>query len=384
MLPALRAIAAEAEVSAEHADTARSVVPAAAALPDCQPAARFDALVGALVRATCDARDHAAELRLARLWLVSTEERAADARLAAWRAVLTALDHAATGASARVAALAAIRDQALAADADLRDRLAEEGASPAAIRAALDGIAGVLLRIADELDEPPGPVAADLARRRRARGVRASAPLSFLERNRAGIEELWRREAAAWYAARHVDRHGVPPPDGWWIADPSEAAGGHLAPDHADLFDVADHAAFYDEMEARFRTEQGLPARGGGWVSQASLARAVAAALPGAEVLSEARPAWAGSQRLDIHVPALDLVVEYQGEQHFLPLEHWGGEAGLAARRELDERKRDACARAGVRLVEWRYDQPISVGAVRARLLAAGVPVPAAPADQPP
>ena len=51
-----------------------------------------------------------------------------------------------------------------------------------------------------------------------------------------------------------------------------------------------------------------------------------------------------------------------------MALEHWGGEAGLAARRELDERKRDACLRAGVRLVEWRYDESVSVEAVRARL----------------
>ena len=50
-----------------------------------------------------------------------------------------------------------------------------------------------------------------------------------------------------------------------------------------------------------------------------------------------------------------------------------GAEAGLAHRSELDERKRDerkrdACLRAGIRLVEWRYDEPVSVGAVRGRL----------------
>jgi len=37
-----------------------------------------------------------------------------------------------------------------------------------------------------------------------------------------------------------------------------------------------------------------------------------------------------------------------------------GAEAGLAHRSELEERKRDACLRAGIRLVEWRYDEPVS------------------------
>jgi hypothetical protein len=126
-------------------------------------------------------------------------------------------------------------------------------------------------------------------------------------------------------------------------------------------------------MEARFRSEHELPGRGEGRVSEASLARAVEEALPGSQLVREARPAWLGSQRLDIFLPALDLAIEYQGEQHYLPLEHWGGEAGLLARRDLDERKREACLRAGIRLVEWRYDEPISAARVRARLEAVGV-----------
>ena len=122
-------------------------------------------------------------------------------------------------------------------------------------------------------------------------------------------------------------------------------------------------------METRYREEAGLPARGEGWVSERHLVGCVETALPGVEVVRQARPAWlGGGQSLDIFLPSLDLAIEYQGEQHYVALGHWGGEAGLAERRELDERKRDACLRAGVRLVEWRYDEPVSVDAVRRRL----------------
>jgi hypothetical protein len=122
-------------------------------------------------------------------------------------------------------------------------------------------------------------------------------------------------------------------------------------------------------MEARYRAELDLPARGEGWVSEIHLVRCVEAVLPGVEIVRQARPPWLDArQSLDVFIPSLELAIEYQGEQHYLALDHWGGEAGLADRRELDERKRDACLRAGIRLIEWRYDEPVSVGAVRARL----------------
>lgn len=44
---------------------------------------------------------------------------------------------------------------------------------------------------------------------------------------------------------------------------------------------------------------------------------------------------------------------------------HWGGEEGLAKRRPNDARKRLLCQKLGYRLVELRYDQPITEDAVR-------------------
>ena len=52
-----------------------------------------------------------------------------------------------------------------------------------------------------------------------------------------------------------------------------------------------------------------------------------------------------------VFVPALKLAIEYQGEQHYLPLEHWGGEQGLKDRQAMDKTKRLACQEADIRLL---------------------------------
>jgi hypothetical protein len=198
-----------------------------------------------------------------------------------------------------------------------------------------------------------------------------SASPTFRQKHPEGLAAVWMRDGRAWWRERFGAKFGVEPPPGWWVDDPASPMGGRVAADRRaeDWFDAADEAAFAAEMEARYRAEVALPAQGEGWVSEAHLASCVEAALPHVAVVRQARPPWLGrGQSLDIFVPSLELAIEYQGEQHFVALDHWGGEVGLAGRRELDERKREACFRAGIRLVEWRYDEPVSVGAVRRRL----------------
>jgi hypothetical protein len=193
---------------------------------------------------------------------------------------------------------------------------------------------------------------------------------------REGIVAVWRRDAREWWRQQYVTLHGTEPPDGWWWKNPRAAEGGQIHPDFMKSFGHGDPAimrAFFDEMEARYRAEAGLPARGEGWVTQAHLARCVAAVLPGREVVTEASPDWLAPQRLDIYIPSLSLAIEYQGEQHYAPFDHLGGEEGFADRQAMDARKRAACIVAGVNLVEWRFDEAVTVRTVQARLARLGV-----------
>ena len=194
---------------------------------------------------------------------------------------------------------------------------------------------------------------------------------TFFAEHKDGIVAVWHRDQREWLRQRFVAEHGTEPPEGWWIDRAGSEYGGTVAPGlkrALGTFDREQQQAFFDEMEARYRAEAGLPQKGEGWVSQTYLARCVEAALPDEQILREASPDWLAPQRLDIYVPSRALAIEYQGEQHYYSLDHWGSEQGLVDRQAMDQRKREACTAADVTLIEWRYDEPITVETVRARL----------------
>ena len=74
------------------------------------------------------------------------------------------------------------------------------------------------------------------------------------------------------------------------------------------------------------------------------------------DTLYQYRPEWLGRQSLDLYIPSLQAAVEYQGIQHYLPVEFFGGEDALAQRKELDQLKKLLCEKNAVRLIEWPYD----------------------------
>lgn len=99
------------------------------------------------------------------------------------------------------------------------------------------------------------------------------------------------------------------------------------------------------------------------WKHELSLFEAVRKECP--DVLYQYRPEWLGRQSLDLYVPSRMTGIEYQGIQHYSPVEFFGGEEALAQRRELDRQKRELCEVNGVRLIEWPYDVPPTEGNVR-------------------
>ena len=71
-------------------------------------------------------------------------------------------------------------------------------------------------------------------------------------------------------------------------------------------------------------------------------------------------PDWLYGQHLDIYVPELHMAIEYQGKQHYEPVEFFGGAEGLKERKMYDRRKRIRCEQHGVTLVRWDYDKPLT------------------------
>ncbi len=107
-------------------------------------------------------------------------------------------------------------------------------------------------------------------------------------------------------------------------------------------------------MRTRIRTK--LTAEGvikPKWKHELTLFHAVRGKHP--DTLYQYRPDWLGRQSLDLYVPSLKTAIEYQGIQHFLPVEFFGGEEALAQRQELDRLKMQLCEENGVRLIVWPY-----------------------------
>lgn len=51
---------------------------------------------------------------------------------------------------------------------------------------------------------------------------------------------------------------------------------------------------------------------------------------------------------------------KYQGIQHFNPISYFGGNEGFEATKNRDLYKREKCKKYGVKLIEWRYDEPLT------------------------
>lgn len=95
------------------------------------------------------------------------------------------------------------------------------------------------------------------------------------------------------------------------------------------------------------------------WKSEEGAFLALKALLPGVEIVRHAMPVWLSPQHLDIFLPEYGLGIEYMGEQHYRPIEIFGGEAGFRATAARDEKKQRLCALAGIHLEHVRFDDPI-------------------------
>ena len=89
------------------------------------------------------------------------------------------------------------------------------------------------------------------------------------------------------------------------------------------------------------------------WKNELSLFHAVRKKHP--DTLYQYRPGWLGRQSLDLYIPSLRTAIEYQGIQHYRPVDFFGGEEALAQRQELDRLKKELCLENDVRMIEWPY-----------------------------
>ena len=108
------------------------------------------------------------------------------------------------------------------------------------------------------------------------------------------------------------------------------------------------------DAENSVRDEMNIPRIGEGWLSETELYYKLCNAFPDTEVAHHARPEWLGRQHLDIFIPKYNVALEYQGEQHDVPVDYFGGEEGFKAIKRRDAKKKRMCTKNSVRLIYVR------------------------------
>ena len=89
-------------------------------------------------------------------------------------------------------------------------------------------------------------------------------------------------------------------------------------------------------------------------------------------VVSQYRPAFLksdkGSMSYDVYICGLKIAIEYQGKQHFEPVDFFGGEVSHEKQVERDRLKRQLSADNGVRLIYVNYWEDVTPSLIREKI----------------
>lgn len=117
------------------------------------------------------------------------------------------------------------------------------------------------------------------------------------------------------------------------------------------------HGEFWQKANDHLSGENGCPKCK--LKSQTKLYEKLKESFPNEEILFEVGNSfikWIDGQRFDIYFPKYNIAVEYNGIQHYIPIEHFGGQLKFQMQLEYDELKRQKCKENNCTLFEIKYD----------------------------
>jgi hypothetical protein len=132
------------------------------------------------------------------------------------------------------------------------------------------------------------------------------------------------------------------------------------------------------EAENRTRKTVGVPNVGEGWISETALFRKLQEQFRQTIVIHHGQPPWLGRQHFDVWFPDWNIAVEFHGEQHFQPVDFFGGAEAFAENVKRDARKANLAHRQGVKLlvVTKDDDAAVTIGEIQKILRERGAPLP--------
>lgn len=92
--------------------------------------------------------------------------------------------------------------------------------------------------------------------------------------------------------------------------------------------------------------------------SQTKLYKKLKESFPNENIIFETGKeiSWLEGQRFDIYFPKYNIAVEYNEEQHYIPIKSFGGELGFEKTKKLDNLKELKCQENNCSLFKLKYD----------------------------
>ena len=104
------------------------------------------------------------------------------------------------------------------------------------------------------------------------------------------------------------------------------------------------------------------------WKSEELVYECVKKIFKNKHVIHQYRPYYLHKQSYDVFVCGIDVAFEYQGEQHFKPLEIFGGKDNFEKQKERDKIKKEISEKNNVCLIYINYWENITTELIKERL----------------
>ncbi len=111
------------------------------------------------------------------------------------------------------------------------------------------------------------------------------------------------------------------------------------------------------KIENEFRKKLDFPQIGEKYIGETQLYKRVCNIFPDFNIIKHYRPKWLKGLELDVFIEDLNVAIEFQGQQHYMPIKLWGGKKALISQKERDNLKREICNKEGIKLIEIKYDE---------------------------